>query len=206
MKPYWKALTVEQRRVLQACAKPTARWNAYLAGGTALALQLGHRQSEDLDWFTAETLDPGQLLADTQAMGFPLTVVQNDVGTFLAMVGSVKLSVFRYRYPMLDAFVVSDGAKLAGLRDLAAMKLAAVMARATMRDYVDIHQLLLGKHLTLPAMLEAFQAKYPATDPSGALRALTFFDDVIGEMPIMLTKTTWKGVTADLARIAQRYL
>jgi len=206
LKLHWKALSVEQRQVLQACAKPTVRWKAYLAGGTALALQLGHRKSEDLDWFTAETLDPGQLLADTEAMGFPLVVVQNDVGTFLAMVGGVKFSVFRYRYGILDSFVVAEGAKLAALRDLAAMELAAIMARATMRDYVDIHELLLGKHLTLPAMLEAFQAKYPATDPSGALRALTFFDDVIGEMPIMLTATKWKKVTADLARIAKSYL
>jgi hypothetical protein len=47
---------------------------------------------------------------------------------------------------------------------------------------------------------------YPGTAPSGALRALTFFDDVIGEMPIMLTKTTWNRVTADLAKIAKQHV
>jgi len=206
LKLHWKTLSAVQQEVLRACAGPTARWNAYLAGGTALALQLGHRRSEDLDWFTPETLDPGQLLAEAEAMSFPIEVVQNDVGTFLAMVGGVKFSVFRYRYALLEPCVVADGANLASLRDLAAMKLAALMARATKRDYVDIHQLLVGKHLNLRAMLQAFQAKYPGTDTSGALRALTFFDDVIGEMPTMLTATTWKKVTADLVRIAKRYV
>jgi Nucleotidyl transferase AbiEii toxin, Type IV TA system len=134
VKLYWNALPAQQRKVLRACAGPTHRWKAYLAGGTALALYLGHRRSEDLDWFTPETLDPGQLLADVKAMGFPLKLVQNDTGTFLAIVGGVKFSVFRYRYPFIEPFVETKGVNLASLRDMAAMKLAALMARATKRD------------------------------------------------------------------------
>jgi predicted nucleotidyltransferase component of viral defense system len=201
---HWNALPAQQQKVLRACAGPARCWSAYLAGGTALALQLGHRRTEDLDWFTPETLDPGELLADVEAMGRPLTVVQNEVGTFLATVDGVKFSVFRYRYSTIAPFVEANGVNLASIRDLAAMKLLALMGRATKRDYVDVHELLVKKHMTLPAIVQAFEAKYPSCDTSGALRALTFFDDVIGDMPIMLTATTWKEVTSDLTRIAKR--
>jgi hypothetical protein len=205
LKPHWKALSTQRQKLLRACSEATGRWNAYLAGGTALALQLGHRQSEDFAWFTPQTLDPAQLLADVKALGCPVKPIQNDAGTFLAIVGGVKFSVFRYRYPVIEPFVKVDGVNLASLRDLAAMKLAALMARATKRDYVDIHELLVRRRMTLPAMVQAFHEKYPGHDASAAIRAFTFFDDVIGEMPIMLAATTWKKVTADLARIAKRY-
>jgi hypothetical protein len=205
MSLHWEALPARQREVLRACVGPAQHWRAYLAGGTALALHLGHRRSEDLDWFTPATLDPGQLLTDVKAMGFPLKLVQNDAGTFLAIVGGVKFSVFRYRYPVIGPFVETKGVKLASLRDLAAMKLAALMARATKRDYIDIHELLTSKRMTLPAMVQAFKEKYPGHDVSGAIRAFTFFDDVVGDLPIMLTTTTWKKVTTDLARIAKRH-
>jgi hypothetical protein len=76
-------------------------------------LHLGHRQSEDLDWFTPRTVAPDDLLVDVHGLGFPTTVNQNDEGTFLATVGDVKFSVFRYRYPMIDSFVEVEGINLA---------------------------------------------------------------------------------------------
>jgi hypothetical protein len=128
-----------------------------------------HRQSDDLDWFTPETLAPAALLADVQALGFPVSVSQNDVGTFLAVVGGVKFSVFRYRYPMVESLVgltgKFEGWRLAAFRDLAAMKLAAVMGRATKRDYVDIHALLTAAQMPLASMLESFRHKYQEADP-----------------------------------------
>ena len=201
---HWNALPEQQQKVLRACAGPAER-GAYLGGGTALALQLGHRKSQDLDWFTPETLDTGELLADVKAMGFPVKIAQNDLGTFLASVGGVKFSVFRYRYAVIDPFVEADGASLASIRDLSAMKLAALMGRATKRDYVDIHELLAIKRITLPKMVLAFEEKYPGIDVAPAIRALTFFGDVVGTMPVMLTVTSWSKVTADLIRIAKRY-
>jgi len=205
LKAHWKALPARQQEVFRACAKISRRWGAYLAGGTALALHLGHRQSEDLDWFTPQTVAPDDLLVDAHGLGFPTTVIQNDEGTFLATVGDVKFSVFRYRYPMIDSFVEVEGINLASARDLAAMKLAALMGRATKRDYIDVHVLLTEGHLSLPEMIRAFEQKYPKHDVQGALRALAFFADVEGNMPIMLAPTTWKKVTTDLARLARRY-
>ena len=72
-------------------------------------------------------------------LGFPATVKQNDEGTFLATVGDVKFSVFRYRYPMVDSFVKINSIHLASARDLAAMKLAALMGRATIRTSMSTY-------------------------------------------------------------------
>ena len=93
-----EALTAEQQAVLLASAPVSRKWGAYLAGGSALALHLGHRRSVDLDWFTKNTIEPIALLKDITSLGLPVAVTQNTEGTFLGRVGSVQYSVFRYRY------------------------------------------------------------------------------------------------------------
>ena len=61
-----------------ASAGPAKAWGAYLAGGLAIALQLGHRVSADFDWFTANTIPPAKLLDDIKATGLTVSVRQND--------------------------------------------------------------------------------------------------------------------------------
>ncbi len=137
MKLHPETLVANQTAVLAASGAATARWEAYLAGGMAAALQLGHRVSADFDWFTRKTLDPAGLLADVRSLGFPVQVRQNDQGTFLGQVGGIDYSVFRYRYDTVGSPVSFEGCSLASLTDIGAMKLAAICQRATKRDYVD---------------------------------------------------------------------
>jgi hypothetical protein len=198
-------LTKAQRQILQACAEPAKKWEAYLAGGTAIAIQLGHRRSEDFDWFTRKTLLPGELLEDVKTLGKEVAVDQNDEGTFWARVDGVKFSAFRYRYPLLAVTIVAEGCELASLADIAAMKLLAMTQRATKRDYVDIHALVTSGALSLGSMLDSFRAKFPTGDSEAVVRALGYFGDVDkGPMPEMLNKTTWQMVTRDLGRALER--
>ena len=97
-----EALTATQQRILQACAGTTSSWGAYLAGGAAVALQLGHRRSDDFDWFGPRAVPPDDLLKDVRKLGSAIEVDQNSEGTFLGRVDGVKFSVFRYRYPLLE--------------------------------------------------------------------------------------------------------
>ncbi len=84
------------------------------------------------------------------------------------------------------------------------MKLAAVMARATKRDYVDLHALLTLAGMSLDEMFEAFRAKFPDSDPRPALRAMTYFVDVDKQrMPIMQAGPTWEDVKAGLLEAAE---
>jgi hypothetical protein len=195
-----------QRAVLTAVAATTSRWEAYLAGGMAAALQLGHRRSADFDWFTKKTIEPGTLLADIKSLGFDVDVRQNQEGTFLGRVANVDFSVFRYRYDTVGPAVPAAGCKLASLTDIGAMKLAAISQRAEKRDYTDLHAIITDGGSTLGGLITAWGRKY-GKDPTVPLKALTYFKDAEGTaMPVMLTKTTWGDVKKGLVRAVERYL
>jgi hypothetical protein len=196
-----EVLTDAQKKVLQASTGPAQAWGAYLAGGAATGLHIGHRRSEDLDWFTPNTIKPSALLKRLVETRLPIEVTQNDEGTFLGYVEGVKFSVFRYRYPLVAALVPVDGAQLASLQDIAAMKLVAVVQRAEKRDYVDLHALLTERKIPLGVMFRALVKKAPQLDPAVAHRALGYFVDAEKtKMPEMLNATTWEKVKADLTR------
>jgi hypothetical protein len=202
-----EVLTPDQQVVLKASAQAAQKWEAYLAGGAGLALQLGHRRSVDFDWFTRQTLAPADVLRDLQSFGLPVQIRQNDEGTFLGQVGGVDYSVFRYRYELVEPPIAFKGCQLASLRDIAAMKMTAIVQRATKRDYVDLHAIFSMRSIGLGDAVSTMKQKFPGVDPSLALRALTYFNDVDKQpMPEMLAKMSWDDVKAGLVRLRNRAL
>jgi hypothetical protein len=200
---HFEALLPKQREVLLASARPAKTWGAYLAGGLAIALQLGHRVSADFDWFTANTIPPKKLLDDIKTTGLTVAVRQNDEGTFIGQVDGIEYSVFRYRYEVVGPGQEIGGCKVASLEDLGAMKLAAICQRSVKRDYVDLHAILTMGSVSLGNLVRAWNRKYPGKDVGFALRALAYFPDVDkARMPEMLLKTTWKKIKADLEKLA----
>ena len=91
-----RVLTAQQKRTLLALAPWTTSHGFYLAGGTALALYLGHRESVDLDWFRNDPIaDPGSLVADVQKLvKHPLVVSSSSKGTVVGQIEGVKVSFF----------------------------------------------------------------------------------------------------------------
>jgi hypothetical protein len=204
-KIHFEALLPKQRDVLVASAGPATTWGAYLAGGLAIALQLGHRVSADFDWFTANTIAPEKLLGDIKGIGFAVAVRQNDEGTFLGQVAGLEYSVFRYRYDVVGLLQEIEGCQVASLEDLGAMKLAAICQRSVKRDYVDLHAILTAGGVSLGDLVGAWNRKYPGKDVGFALRALAYFADVDkARMPEMLSRTTWEKVKSDLERLVAR--
>jgi hypothetical protein len=207
VKVHRDVLTPDQAHVLAASATISQRWGAYLAGGAGLALQLGHRRSADFDWFTPKTLPPSEVLKDVQTLGLPVHIRQNDEGTFLGQVGGVDYSVFRYRYPLVERSVTVEGCEVASLKDIAAMKMTAIVQRATKRDYVDLNALFKSRRVGLGDAISTMKKKFPGLDPSLALRALTYFRDVEHQpMPAMLVNTSWEEVKRALTRVRDRGL
>jgi hypothetical protein len=199
------ALTPEQRSILAASAALSKKWEAYLAGGAALALQLGHRRSVDFDWFTKATLQPSSLEKDLSSLGLPIEIDQNYEGTFLGTVGSVHYSVFRYRYPLVGRPVTFEGCALAPLEDIAAMKMTAIVQRAVKRDYVDLHAILVEAKVPLTRVLATMERKFPGLDSAPALRALGYFKDVEKQaMPDMIARTSWDQVKRGLGALLER--
>jgi hypothetical protein len=206
VKHHPEALTPEQLEIFRASARLVGDWDAYLARGAALALHLGHRRSVDLDWFTRRTIPPEALASHLQRLGYKLNVHENREGTFLGRLGEVQYSVFRYQYRLVRAPAMVERCAVASLPDIAAMKLSAIVGRATKRDYVDLHAIF-NAGVTLSSALSAMRRKFPGVDVAVSLRALTHFADVERQaMPDMIAPTTWKEVKRGLVTFRDRGL
>jgi hypothetical protein len=152
-----------------------------LYGGTALALQLGGRQSVDFDFFTPNPVDPETLLTRFSFLrGAALIQRAHATAAFsLNCPDPVKLSFFgTLNFGRVDepGRFSDNGLIAAGLLDLAAQKVKVVQQRAEQKDYLDICTLL-SNGITLQRALGAAQALYPEFNPLVSLKALAFFKD-----------------------------
>ena len=201
MKPHLEVLEPEQHAVLERMAVPAAGKGFYLGGGTAVALHLGHRKSVDLDWFTeARVEDPQRLVGSLRDEGVTIEDARTDRGTVHGLVESVRVSLIEFRYPLLAPVERLGPAPIAGLEDLAAMKLSAIAQRGTRRDFIDVHTLAC-EFRPLPELLELYRRKFGVEDVAHVVYGLSYFDDAEGEqMPTMLRATDWDAVKAAFRR------
>ncbi len=201
MSYHLEILPAQQVEVLRALAPHAGEEGFHLAGGTALALRLGHRRSVDLDWFSPSWTGPAEELASRlRSAGIPLVAHQFAKGTLHGEVEGVHVSFLRYAYPDLqpvDSWVELD-CRIASLQDLACMKLSAVTQRGTRRDFVDI-AFVLKQGLSLKNVLDLYRAKYSVTDVGHVLVSLAYFDDAEREpMPTMLLPCDWEALKSEL--------
>lgn len=204
-------LSDDAKSALAVLGKSGIVSDAYLAGGSALALQYGHRRSEDLDFFSQKSFDP-------RMMSTALSKLGQFIATFaegISLIGEfqrVKYSYFQYTYPLLYPTITFLGVSLADPRDIAAMKIAAVMDRGTKRDFVDLY-MLYRNGISFREMFALYDKKYGALDNNiySILRSLEYFDDAEkGNMPEMLIPLSWDEVKqffiAESMRLARRIL
>jgi hypothetical protein len=193
-----EALGRSQRSLLPRVALLAGQHGFYLAGGTALALQLGHRRSVDFDWFREDPIDdPLRLAADLRAAGLRFETDRVEKGTLHGRASGVRVSFLEYGYPLLRPLREVEGLRLAALEDIAAMKLAAVAQRGSKKDFVDVFAL--GRHLELGDMLAFYRKKYGVEDVGHVLVALAWFDDADRERtPMLLQRQSWPNVKATI--------
>lgn len=200
-----EAISVPTDRVLAKIAD-SVKDAFYLAGGTALAIQLGHRLSQDLDWFSAEDFARLALRERLSRLGrFELT--EEEEGTLHGVLDDVKVSFLRYAYPLLFPLVEFEGTKLADERDIAAMKLDAVSSRGSKKDFVDIYFLL--QKYSLSELIEIFEKKYAAIkfNKLHILKSLSYFENADDEpTPIMLQPVSWEEVKKKIIAAANDIL
>ena len=133
----------------------------YLAGGTALALQIGHRRSVDFDLFSEKTL-PAELLPRVKRVCAPLSVVVTYSSTeqLNVLIGGVKTTFLFFPYQVINPLVAYRGISIASIREIAAMKAFAVGKRLSFKDYVDWYFMLKEKYVTLPDVIALAQKKF----------------------------------------------
>lgn len=170
--------------------------NYRLVGGTALALQYGHRKSIDLDFFGFFESDAMLVKSILQKMGH-YQIVQESKFIFQYIVDGVKVDFVNYPYPWISPKVEEDNLTLASPKDIAAMKLSAITNRGTKKDFIDLYELL--DHFTLEQMFEFYREKYADAIPFMTLKSLTWFEDAEDDpMPFMLRDYSWETVKAKI--------
>lgn len=166
----------------------------YLAGGTAVALYLGHRRSADLDFFT-----PSEFVEvaweEKLKEEFRFKLFKRDWQTLIGSIGNVKISLFGYKYKMISPKEKLYEIFIASLPDLSAMKLDTVIGRGTKRDLIDIY--FLSQKFTLEKLFKDYQKKYGNLQERELMikKALVFFEEADKEeMPEMLVPASWSKI------------
>jgi hypothetical protein len=201
MSPHPDVLPPEQQAALRRLGPAAGACGFYLGGGTAVAIHLGHRRSVDLDWFTGQRLEnPLELAQELQRRGVELRIGSVPRGTLLGEVCGVRVSFFEFGYPLLEAprpWPAFD-CPLAGLPDLAAMKVLAIEQRGTKKDFVDLYALGL-QGFSLGEMLALYQRKFSIADSARVRYSLCYFDEADPEpMPEMLLDVSWERMKKTL--------
>jgi len=166
----------------------------YLAGGTAVALRLGHRLSFDLDFFTISPFDQTSLSKSLRKLGkFRREQIAED--TLLGVFGKTKISFFRYDEPLIGKTERFLDVRIVSLADLSAMKIDAISRRGTKRDFIDLY--FIGKRIGLDKAFLNYKKKYGRKDINifHAIKAMNYFVDAEDEdMPEMLVDCGWEEV------------
>lgn len=163
----------------------------HLVGGTALALQVGHRISTDLDLFTYRPFPSEVLIGELKtAFGFRQQI---DRGYFVrGFIDDVKIDLLKYPYPPIDVEIHTAGIRMLSLKDIAPMKLSAVTNRGRKRDFVDVYVLL--QHFDLKMMVGWYVQKCGG-NPFMLRQSLTYFDDAEHDPDLkMLHDVRWETV------------
>lgn len=185
--------------------------SAYLAGGTALALHFGHRESIDFDFFSASPFKALELAKQLTTVGS----FKQEIAKGVSLIGEfkgVKMSYFQYEYPLLEPTVLFENVSVAHVHDIAAMKLVAITDRSTKKDFIDLYTLV--KHgLSLDTMFSLYEKKYHVFDANRftLLKSMTFFEEIDqSDMPRMFTPLSWDEVKRffieESVRLGKKYL
>lgn len=170
-----------------------------LVGGTALALQMGHRISIDLDFFCNESFSEENLRCFLEK-DFRLKTNFISNNTLKGEIAGVKIDCIAHRYPWIKPFEVIDGIRLASLEDICAMKLNAITGNGTrIKDYIDIA--FLSTRYSLTQMLDFYERKYQANTLM-PLKSLVYFEDVNVNEPVRMINSS----SADWNKIKKRLM
>jgi hypothetical protein len=161
----------------------------YLAGGTALALQIGHRVSIDLDFFSLDPLPKNFLkILEQKLPGKIITVLVNTSTELTVLVDGVKVTFLHYPFALQHAVTPSDVVGLASVQDIATMKAYTIGRRQSLKDYVDMYFVLSEAHITLPVVIQGAEDVYGDAFNSRLFCEQLLYTDDLEQEPIVWLK------------------
>ena len=175
-----------------------------LVGGTSLALQIGHRKSVDLDLFGEISGDEFSISKELNALGNVIQLKKSE-NINMYSINDIKVDIVNYPYKWIDEKIVHDEIILAGKKDIAAMKLAAVTGRGTKKDFIDIYFLL--QNFTIEDLLFFYNNKYDDGSEFMVLKSLIYFEDANeDETPFMLAPIDWQQIKSSIKTKVEKYI
>lgn len=191
-----KSISLELLELLNWIMREPAFGSFNLVGGTALALQIGHRKSVDIDLFGKCEIQETLFLGLLQSFG-KTNLIKKSTNILVCMVNGIKVDFVNYGYPFIESVLVSDGIRLASPKDIAAMKLNAIAGRGSKKDFIDLYYLL--KFFTINEMMEFYLKKYKDGSEFMVRKSLVYFDDADYETaPYVFEDITWEEMKKNI--------
>lgn len=207
-KIFYDILDTERKKILPLFVDFKKEF--YLAGGTSLALQIGHRDSIDFDFFTHDSFSTGKLFERILKIfnDHKIQKIQEEENTLTVSVGNkIKISFFAYPYKLIGKLVDTKDIRLASVADIGCMKLSAIVGRATIKDYIDLYFIL--HKISLRELIVFASRKFESKVSTNLiLKSLVYFEDV-QEEPLIFkhnNKVTFPKVKSYLCKEVERYL
>ena len=190
--------------LLKTLTKSPVLSDMRLVGGTALALQFGHRRSVDLDFFGTTTNNIDELTEALKKGAGELTLLSASKTIRVYNIRGVKVDIVNYAYPWIDEPIKEDGLVLASPKDIAAIKVNAVIGRGTKKDFIDIYFLL--QHFSFENLMRFYQTKYTDGSEYRALLSMTYFADADPQpMPYMFEEVSWEKIKKHICGEVEKY-
>lgn len=159
--PHWNTTSAQLKKIIIELGKLPGMEKYYLAGGTALALHIGHRYSHDLDFFSnqdeLESQSRQNMLKNLETLN--LKIIENHDGNLLITLEDILVGFFSYDYKLIEPTSSLEGINLASLVDIGLMKLDAIISRGSRKDYYDLY--FISQHHSLTDILKLSEEKYP---------------------------------------------
>lgn len=172
-----EALKSKQKEVFEKLEKFS---EFYLVGGTGLALQMGHRISDDFDMFREKELDKSFISKIYRVFkGWDIKFSLRHSEQMNLEINSVKFNFVKYSFPLIFKLKRINNVAVASIKEIALMKSFTLGRRASLKDYVDLYFILKGKRMNLEDIIKGCNKKYNAEFHDRLfLEELTYIDDV----------------------------
>ncbi len=188
-----RAVSAELLLLIDELSKNAIIREFYLAGGTGLALHLGHRKSMDLDLFSQAIPDMNGIREVIRELSGG--IVEERRGTIHSLIRNIKVSFFYYPYPLLEETADFRGLRVARITDIGCMKIIAISQRGEKKDFIDLYEILKIKDIS--KMKENLIKKYGENELNcyHILKSLFYFEDAENDIdPEMFVETRWEDV------------
>ncbi|MFP4309391.1 MAG: nucleotidyl transferase AbiEii/AbiGii toxin family protein [Desulfococcaceae bacterium] len=198
MKLHTDILPSEQKRLMDVLSREDWIRSFYLAGGTSLALRIGHRQSVDFDFFTPEGFENLYVIERVSEIG-SFELFNQASNTVNGLLNEVRISFFKYKYPLLGDPLYYGNLRIADLTDIALMKLEAISGRGGKKDFIDLFFLL--RYFSFEEIFNEYPKKYGIEigNHYHLLKSLAYFEDAESEpMPKMFENVSWEKIKSHL--------